>query len=80
MHVYGAGVKFEAQTAAALGASSQEDTVFLGQQNWTASMKNTSDHPCSFWIGNFSGKHLIPIISRLQITPLPRILLSFLDL
>ena len=66
--------------AAALGAGSQEDTVFLGQQNWTASVNTTSDHPHSFWIGNFSGKRLIPIISRLQITPLPRTLLSLLDL
>lgn len=61
------------------GLGNWKDTVFSGRQKWTASMKNTSDHPCPFRIGNFSGKHLGHVIPRLQITPPLRTLLLLLD-
>ena len=61
------------------GLGSWKDTVFSGRQKWTASVKNISDHPCPFWIGNFSGKCLGHVIPRLQITPPLRTLLSLLD-
>ena len=74
----------EAQTAATLGTGSQEDTVFLGQQNRTAFMNTPSDHPHSFGLENLMllkvAKILIAVyIFKVNPIKLPKMLFTELE-